>query len=143
MSQPYDRVFNFSAGPCTLPVEVLEEARDGLMNYQGSGMSVMDQYAPRFGGDRGPIRPDKPGDVLVVLTCQVKNGHRVKELINFQRMYTTDDHTALGQQPIRQMTADEAGRARNETFCLIHCHSDLLNTRKSRKPQPNWQFTLF
>lgn len=42
MSQPYDRVFNFSAGPCTLEVEVLEEARDGLMNWRGSGMSVME-----------------------------------------------------------------------------------------------------
>ena len=42
MSQPYNRVYNFSAGPCTLPVEVLEEARDGLMNYQGTGMSVME-----------------------------------------------------------------------------------------------------
>lgn len=42
MSQPYDRIFNFSAGPCTLPVEVLEEARDGMMNYKGAGMSVME-----------------------------------------------------------------------------------------------------
>lgn len=42
MSQPYDRVFNFSAGPCTLPVPVLEEARDDLLNYKGSGMSVME-----------------------------------------------------------------------------------------------------
>ncbi|HLK13468.1 MAG TPA: 3-phosphoserine/phosphohydroxythreonine transaminase [Fimbriimonadaceae bacterium] len=42
MSQPYDRVFNFSAGPCTLPVEVLEEARDDLLNYKGAGMSVME-----------------------------------------------------------------------------------------------------
>lgn len=42
MSQPYNRVFNFSAGPCTLPVEVLEEARDGLMNWKGTGMSVME-----------------------------------------------------------------------------------------------------
>jgi phosphoserine aminotransferase len=42
MAQPYDRVFNFSAGPCTLPVEVLEEARDGLLNYRGTGMSVME-----------------------------------------------------------------------------------------------------
>jgi phosphoserine aminotransferase len=42
MSQPYDRVFNFSAGPCTLPVEVLEEARDEIMNYRGTGMSVME-----------------------------------------------------------------------------------------------------
>lgn len=42
MSQPYDRVYNFSAGPCTLPVELLEEARDGLMNWNGTGMSVME-----------------------------------------------------------------------------------------------------
>jgi len=42
MSQPYNRVFNFSAGPCTLPVEVLEETRDDLMNYKGTGMSVME-----------------------------------------------------------------------------------------------------
>lgn len=42
MNEPYGRVYNFSAGPCTLPVEVLEEARDGLMNYKGAGMSVME-----------------------------------------------------------------------------------------------------
>lgn len=42
MSQPYNRVFNFSAGPCTLPVEVLEEAREDLLNYKGAGMSVME-----------------------------------------------------------------------------------------------------
>lgn len=42
MSLPYDRCFNFSAGPCTLPVEVLEEARDNLLNYQGAGMGVME-----------------------------------------------------------------------------------------------------
>lgn len=42
MSQPYDRIFNFSAGPCTLPVSVLEEARDGMLNWKGSGMGVME-----------------------------------------------------------------------------------------------------
>lgn len=42
MAQPYDRVYNFSAGPCTLPVPVLEEARDDLLNYKGAGMSVME-----------------------------------------------------------------------------------------------------
>lgn len=42
MSQPYNRVFNFSAGPCTLPVSVLEEARDDMLNYKGTGMSVME-----------------------------------------------------------------------------------------------------
>lgn len=36
------RVYNFSAGPATLPLEVLEQARDELVDWQGSGMSVME-----------------------------------------------------------------------------------------------------
>lgn len=42
MSQPHDRAYNFSAGPCTLPVSVLEEAQRELLNYKGKGMSVME-----------------------------------------------------------------------------------------------------
>ena len=38
----YDRLYNFSAGPAVLPVEVLETARDEMLNYQNSGMSVME-----------------------------------------------------------------------------------------------------
>ena len=38
----YDRVFNFAAGPSTLPEPVLEEIRDEFMNYKGSGMNVME-----------------------------------------------------------------------------------------------------
>ena len=38
----YDRSYNFSAGPATMPVSVLEEIRDELLNYRGSGMSVME-----------------------------------------------------------------------------------------------------
>ncbi len=36
------RVYNFSAGPATLPLEVLEKARKDLVDYQGTGMSVME-----------------------------------------------------------------------------------------------------
>ncbi len=36
------RVFNFSAGPAALPLEVLEEVQAGLTDWQGSGMSVME-----------------------------------------------------------------------------------------------------
>ncbi len=42
MENKYNRVYNFSAGPAVLPVEVLEEARDEMLNYQNSGMSVME-----------------------------------------------------------------------------------------------------
>lgn len=34
------RVFNFSAGPAMLPVEVLEQAREEMLDWKGSGMSV-------------------------------------------------------------------------------------------------------
>ncbi|MBA0902940.1 MAG: 3-phosphoserine/phosphohydroxythreonine transaminase [Candidatus Nitrotoga sp.] len=35
-------VYNFSAGPAVLPHEVLEQARDELLDWHGSGMSVME-----------------------------------------------------------------------------------------------------
>ena len=38
----YDRVYNFSAGPSMLPEKVLEQVRDDLLNYKGSGESVME-----------------------------------------------------------------------------------------------------
>jgi phosphoserine aminotransferase len=36
------RVFNFAAGPATLPTEVLAQVRDELLDWQGSGTSVME-----------------------------------------------------------------------------------------------------
>ena len=36
------RVYNFSAGPSTLPEKVLEQAAAEMMDYQGSGQSVME-----------------------------------------------------------------------------------------------------
>lgn len=38
----HGRVFNFSAGPAILPLEVLEQAQSECLNYGGSGMSVME-----------------------------------------------------------------------------------------------------
>jgi len=36
------RVFNFAAGPATLPLEVLQQVRDEMLDWQASGMSVME-----------------------------------------------------------------------------------------------------
>ncbi len=36
------RVYNFSAGPAMLPQAVIEQARDEMLDWQGSGMSVME-----------------------------------------------------------------------------------------------------
>ena len=38
----YNRVYNFSAGPSVLPLPVLEKVKEDLLNYQGSGQSVME-----------------------------------------------------------------------------------------------------
>ncbi len=37
-----DRVYNFAAGPSTMPLSVLERAGSEITNYHGSGMSVME-----------------------------------------------------------------------------------------------------
>lgn len=36
------RIFNFSAGPATLPEAVLKQAQEEMMDWQGTGMSVME-----------------------------------------------------------------------------------------------------
>lgn len=36
------RVINFNAGPAVLPLPVLEQARDELLNWEGTGMSVLE-----------------------------------------------------------------------------------------------------
>ena len=42
MSSGTQRIFNFSAGPAVLPLEVLEEARENLLSLPGVGMSVLE-----------------------------------------------------------------------------------------------------
>ena len=36
------RVYNFSAGPSMLPESVLQKAAEEMLNYENSGMSVME-----------------------------------------------------------------------------------------------------
>ena len=42
VEQPKKTVYNFSAGPCVLPKQVLEKAQAELMDWNGTGMSVME-----------------------------------------------------------------------------------------------------
>src|SRR5437762_11739310 len=45
-----NRVFNFNAGPSALPLSVLERIREELLDWRGSGMSVMEMShrSPEF-----------------------------------------------------------------------------------------------
>ena len=42
------RVFNFSAGPAMLPESVLKKAAEQMLDYKGSGMSVMEMGCKKF-----------------------------------------------------------------------------------------------
>ncbi len=37
-----NRIYNFAAGPCTLPLQALEEAQDDFVNYKSTGMSLFE-----------------------------------------------------------------------------------------------------
>ena len=37
-----DRIWNFNPGPATLPLEILEKAKEDIPNYQSTGMAVME-----------------------------------------------------------------------------------------------------
>ncbi|MDP9147087.1 MAG: aminotransferase class V-fold PLP-dependent enzyme, partial [Acidobacteriota bacterium] len=45
-----NRIFNFNAGPGALPLPVLERIREELLDWRGSGMSVMEMShrSPEF-----------------------------------------------------------------------------------------------
>src|SRR5690606_17010207 len=42
MGNNRNQTYNFNAGPTALPLEVLEEAQRDLVDYQGTGMSIME-----------------------------------------------------------------------------------------------------
>src|SRR5665648_561693 len=54
------RVYNFAAGPAVLPEEVLREAAEEMLDYKGSGMSVMEMsHRPKvFEGIIGDAEKD-------------------------------------------------------------------------------------
>ncbi|MGM0606925.1 MAG: 3-phosphoserine/phosphohydroxythreonine transaminase [Candidatus Muiribacteriota bacterium] len=45
-----ERIYNFSAGPATLPESVLKEAQENMLNWKGKGLSVMEMShrSPEF-----------------------------------------------------------------------------------------------
>jgi phosphoserine aminotransferase len=67
------RVFNFSAGPAALPEEVLRQAADEMLDWQGSGMSVMEMS--HRGAEFMSIHEAALADLRELL--QVPTSHRI------------------------------------------------------------------
>jgi phosphoserine aminotransferase len=66
-----NRIYNFSAGPAVLPLEVLEEARENLLSHHGIGMSVM-EISHR-------------GKIFTEINESAQNG--IRELLNIPENY--------------------------------------------------------
>lgn len=60
------RVFNFSAGPAALPTEVLEQAQAEMLDWNGSGMSVMEMS--HRGKDYMSIAAKAEADLRALMT---------------------------------------------------------------------------
>lgn len=67
------RVINFSAGPAGLPLPALEQARDELLDFEGSGMSIMEQ------SHRGQVyeRVHNEAIALLVELLSIPDTHQV------------------------------------------------------------------
>ncbi len=68
-----ERVYNFSAGPSMLPVQVLERAAAEMLAYQDSGMSVMEM------SHRSPVYEKIIGDAEALLrsVMQIPDNYKV------------------------------------------------------------------
>ncbi len=65
------RVYNFSAGPAVLPLEVLKEVQEELLDYKGHGLSVMEM------SHRSSVYGDIISDAI----------QRVKDILNLGDKY--------------------------------------------------------
>ena len=60
-----ERAYNFSAGPAMLPFEVMEAVNDEFLNWNKTGMSVMEM--PHRGPDFGQIAEQAESDLRLLL----------------------------------------------------------------------------
>ena len=59
------RAYNFSPGPATIPEEVLRQAADELLDWRGTGMSVMEMS--HRGADYAPVIAEAQADLRTLL----------------------------------------------------------------------------
>ncbi|MCW3099673.1 MAG: phosphoserine aminotransferase apoenzyme [Chthonomonadaceae bacterium] len=100
------RIHNFSAGPAVLPIEVLEEASRGVLEINGSGMSILE--VSHRGKDYEAIHFDAKERMLRVLglsaddyTCLFLGGGASTEFallpMNFLKPGQTADYVNTGE----------------------------------------------
>ncbi len=119
------RVFNFAAGPATLPLEVLEQARSELIDWNASGMSVMEvsHRSKAFVGLADRAQADLrellavPANYKILLLQGGATGQFAAIPMNLAQVDATADYVNTGQWSKKAIT--EAKR-----YCKVNVAAD-------------------
>jgi phosphoserine aminotransferase len=136
------RAFNFSPGPAVLPLEVLEEARDELLDWDGSGMSVMEishrsktfvEVATRAEFDLRWLMSIPPNYKVLFMQGGASAQFSLVPL-NLSAPNSTADYINTGHWSQRGIT--EAAR-----YCTVHVAGDAGSDYRRVPPQTELRFS--
>ena len=135
------RVFNFSAGPAALPLEVLEKIRNDLPDWQGTGMSVMEvshrgkefvELATRAEANLRELLAI-PDDYSVLFTQGGATMQMAMTPLNLVAPGDTADYVVTGSWG--RKAAGEAAK-----FCAVNIAADASDKNFTYIPdESNWQ----
>lgn len=129
-----DRVYNFSAGPSMLPLPVLEKAKKELLNYEGTGQSVMEmshrskEYAPIIEGAEALLRKamNIPNNYKVLFLQGGASSQFAMVPMNLGNKNKKADYVITGQwakkafaEGKRYLSAREVASSADKTFSYI------------------------
>jgi phosphoserine aminotransferase len=136
------RVFNFSPGPAVLPLEVLETARDELLDWRGSGMSVMEishrsdafvEMATQAEADLRELM-SIPANYRVLFMQGGASAQFSLVPMNLSAAQETADYINTGHWSQKGMT--EAAR-----YCQVHIAADAGGSYTRVPPQSELRFS--
>jgi phosphoserine aminotransferase len=136
------RAFNFSPGPAVLPLPVLEKARDELLDWGGSGMSVMEishrskgfvEVAARAESDLRELMSIPP-NYRVLFMQGGASAHFSLVPMNLSAANSTVDYLNTGHWSQRAIT--EAAR-----YCTVHVAGDAGGNYSRVPPQNELRFS--
>ncbi|HEX2790635.1 MAG TPA: 3-phosphoserine/phosphohydroxythreonine transaminase [Steroidobacteraceae bacterium] len=137
------RVFNFAPGPAALPFEVLQQARDEMTDWRGSGMSVMEisHRSKAFLGVAAEAEADLrellaiPGDYKVLFMQGGATGQFSAIPMNLTRADGSADYINTGSWSKKAL-----GEASH--YCKVNVAADsAASNYTSVPPRADWKLT--
>jgi phosphoserine aminotransferase len=137
------RVFNFAPGPAALPLEVLEQARDEMTDWRGSGMSVMEisHRSKTFLAVADEAEADLrellaiPGDYKVLFMQGGATGQFSAIPMNLARADASADYVNTGSWSNKAL-----GEARR--YCQVNVAADGAGSNYTTvPPRAEWKLT--